>query len=85
MESRKMVLMTYLQGSNGDTENRLMDMDGGKERVGPHMIARKYASSPDLRPANPGPRFGPVHQRHQPGEARTMTVRICSSHGRNHR
>ena len=34
MESRKMVLMTYLQGSNGDTENRLMDMDGGKERVG---------------------------------------------------
>ena len=34
MEFRKMVLMTYLQGSNGDTENRLMDMDGGKERVG---------------------------------------------------
>ena len=37
------------------------------------------------RPANPGPRLGPVHQGHQPGETRTVTVGICSSHGRNHR
>ena len=36
------------------------------------------------RPASPGPRFGPVHQWHQPGETRTMTVGICSGHGRNH-
>ena len=30
MQSRKMVLITYLQSSNGDTdiENRLMDMAG---------------------------------------------------------
>ena len=35
MESRKMGLRIYLQGSNGetDTENRLMDMGRGEERV----------------------------------------------------
>ena len=35
MESRKMVLKTYLQGSNGerDIENRLMDLGRGEERV----------------------------------------------------
>ena len=34
MESRKMVLKIYLQGSNGETdiENRLMDMGIGEER-----------------------------------------------------
>ena len=36
MESRKMVLMNLLQGSNGneDIENRLMDMGGGEEGEG---------------------------------------------------
>ena len=35
MESRKLVLMNVLQGSNGkkDTENRLMDMGRGEQRV----------------------------------------------------
>ena len=35
MESRRMVRRIYLQGSNGetDTENRLMDMGRGEERV----------------------------------------------------
>ena len=35
MESRKMVLKWYLQGSYGETdvENRLMDVGRGKERV----------------------------------------------------
>ena len=35
MESRKMVLKIYLQGSNGETdiENRLMDVRGGEKRV----------------------------------------------------
>ena len=37
------------------------------------------------RPANPGPRLGPVHPWHQPGETRTVTVGICSRHGRNRR
>ena len=33
MESRKLVLMNFLQGSNGktDIENRLMDMGRGEE------------------------------------------------------
>ena len=36
MESRKMVLMNLLQGSNGETdiENRLMDTRGGEEGEG---------------------------------------------------
>ena len=35
MESRKLVLINFLQGSNGktDIENRLMDMGRGEERV----------------------------------------------------
>ena len=35
MESRKLVLMNVLQGSNGkkDIENRLMDMGRGEQRV----------------------------------------------------
>ena len=35
MESRKMVLKIYLQGSSGETniENRLMDMGRGEHRV----------------------------------------------------
>ena len=55
------------------------------EEGGPSRECKEICQQPCLeRPANPGPRFGPVHQRHQPGETRTVMVGICSSHGRNH-
>ena len=48
------------------------------------ILEEVYASRPFLRD-QPIPDPDWVHQWHQPGEIKTMTVGICSSHGRNHR